>query len=153
MTHGLQCTRLPCSPPTLELTQTHVHWVGDAIQPFHPLSSPSPPAFNHSQLQGLFKLVRYWHQVAKVLEFQLLHQSFQLIFRANFLSDGLIGFPCHPKDFQESSPTPQFKSINSSVPSFLYTNSHIHTWLLEKPKLWLDGLPLKIVYLLKNVSD
>ena len=51
----------------------HVHWVGDAIQPFHPLSSPSPPAFNHSQHQGLFNWVRSLHQVAKVLEFQLQH--------------------------------------------------------------------------------
>ena len=66
-------------------TQTHVHWVGDAIQPSHPLSSPSPPAFNLSQHQGLFKWVISSHQVAKVLEFQLQHQSFQWIFRTDFL--------------------------------------------------------------------
>ena len=54
-----------------ECAQTHVHWVGDAIQPSHPLSSPSPPAFNLSQLQGLFQWVDSSHQVAKVLEFQL----------------------------------------------------------------------------------
>ena len=60
----------------LELTQTQVHWVGDAIQPSHPLSSPSPRAFNLSQHQGLFKWVSSSHQVAKVLEFQLQHQSF-----------------------------------------------------------------------------
>ena len=60
----------------LELTQTHVHQVGDAIQPSHPLS-PSPPTFNLSQHQGLFQLVSYSHQVAKVLEFQLQHQSIQ----------------------------------------------------------------------------
>ena len=64
-----------------ELTQTHVHWVGDAIQPSHPVSSPSPPAFNLSQHQGLFQWVGSSHQVAKVLEFQLQHQSFQWIFR------------------------------------------------------------------------
>ena len=58
-------------------TQTHVHWVGDAIQPSHPLSSPSPSAFNLSQHQGLFKWVSSLHQAAKVLEFQLQHQSFQ----------------------------------------------------------------------------
>ena len=68
-----------------EPTQTHVHWVGDAIQPPHPLSSPSPPAFNLSQHQGLFKWVSSSHQVAKVLELQLQHQSFQGIFRTNFL--------------------------------------------------------------------
>jgi len=65
----------------LELTQTHVHWVGDAIQPSHPLSSPSPPAFNLSQHQGLFQWVSSSHQVAKGLEFQLQHQSFQWIFQ------------------------------------------------------------------------
>ena len=60
-----------------ESTQTQVHCVGDAIQPSHPLSSPSPPALNLSQLQGLFQRVDSSHQVAKVLEFQLQHQSFQ----------------------------------------------------------------------------
>ena len=68
-----------------EFTQTHVHWVGDAIQPSHPLSSPSPLAFNLSQHQGLFQWVSSSHQVAKVLEFQLQHQSFQWIFRTDFL--------------------------------------------------------------------
>ena len=67
-----------------EFTQTHIHWVGDAIQPSHLLSSPSPPAFNLSQQQGLFKWVSSSHQVAKVLEFQLLHQSFQRTFRTDF---------------------------------------------------------------------
>ena len=71
--HGLQHARLPCPSPVLELTQTHVHWVGDAIQPSHPLLSSSPPAFNLFQHQGLFKWVSYSHQVAKVLEFQLQH--------------------------------------------------------------------------------
>ena len=71
-----------CSTPGLpvhhqlpEFTQTQVHWVGDTIQPSHPLSSPSPPAPNFSQHQGLFKWVSSLHQVAKVLEFQLQHQS------------------------------------------------------------------------------
>ena len=68
----------------LEFTQTHVHWVGDAIWPSHPLSSPSLPTFNLSQHQGIFKSVRSSHQVAKVLEFQLQHQSFQWIFKTEF---------------------------------------------------------------------
>ena len=68
----------------LELTQTHVHQVGDAIQPSHPLSSPSPPAFSLSQHQGLFQWVSS-HQVAKVLELQPQHQSFQWIFRTDVL--------------------------------------------------------------------
>ena len=62
---------LPVHQQFLEFTQTHIHWVGDAIQPSHPLSSPAPPAFNRSQHQGLFKWVSSLHQVAKVLEFQL----------------------------------------------------------------------------------
>ena len=68
---------LPVHHQLPELTQTHVHWVGDAIQPSHPLPSPSPPTFNLSQHQGLFKWVSSSHQVAKVLELQLQHQSFQ----------------------------------------------------------------------------
>ena len=66
-----------------EFIQAHVYWVCDAIQPSHSLSSPSPPAFNLFQHQGLFKWVSFSHQVAKVLEFQ--HQSFQWIFRTDFL--------------------------------------------------------------------
>ena len=68
--------------------------------------------------------------MAKVLEFQLQHQSFQWIFRTDFLQDGLVGSPYCPRDSQESSPTPQFKSINSSVLSFLYgpTLTSIHDY-------------------------
>ena len=68
-----------------EISQTNVHRVGDAIQSSHPLSSSSPPAFNLSQHQGHFKWVSPLYQVAKVLEFQLQHQSFQWIFRTDFL--------------------------------------------------------------------
>ena len=75
----------PVHHQLLELTQTHVHWVSDAIQLSHPLSSPSPPTFNLSQHQGLFQWVSSLHQVAKVLEFQLQHQSFQWIFRTDIL--------------------------------------------------------------------
>ena len=78
------CDPMDCTTPGLpvhhqlpEFTQTHVRWVGDAIQPSHPLSSLYPPAFNISEHQGLFKWVSSSHQVAKVLEFQLQHQSFQ----------------------------------------------------------------------------
>ena len=68
---------LPVHHQLLEFTQTHVQWVGDAIQPSHPLSSPSLLTFNLSQHQDLFKWFSSLHQVAKVLEFQLQHQSFQ----------------------------------------------------------------------------
>ena len=76
---------LPVYHQLPESTQTHVHWVSDAIQPSHPLSSPSPPALNLSQHQGLFKWVSPLHQVAKVLEFQLHHQSLQWTPRADLL--------------------------------------------------------------------
>ena len=75
--HEPQHAKPPCPSPTPGFNQTHVHWVSDAIQPSHPLSSPSPPAFNLSQDQGLFQWVSSSHQVAKLLEFQLQHQSFQ----------------------------------------------------------------------------
>ena len=76
---------LPVHHQLLEFTQTHIHWVGDAIQPSHPLSSPSPRALSLSQHQGLFKWVSSSHQVAKVPEFQLQHQSFQWIHRTDLL--------------------------------------------------------------------
>ena len=86
------CDPMDCSTPGfpdhhqfLELAQIHVHRVGDAIQPSHPLSSPSPHPFNRFQHQGLFQGVSSSHQVAKVLEFQLQHQSFQWIFRTDLL--------------------------------------------------------------------
>ena len=112
---------LPLHQQLWESTQTHVHWVGDAIQPSHPLSSLSTPVLSLSQHQGLFQWVSSSHQIAKLLEFQLQHQSFQWTTRTDLLEDGLVGSPCRPRDSQESSPTPQFKSINSSALSFLYT--------------------------------
>ena len=86
------CDPMDCSMPgfpvhhqLLEPGQTHVHWIGDAIQPSHPLSSPFPPVFNLAQHQGLFQWVSSSNQVAKSLEFQLQHQFFQWIFRTDFL--------------------------------------------------------------------
>ena len=76
---------LPIHHQLPEFTQTHVPWVSDAIQPSHSLSSPYLSAFNHSQHWCLFKWIISSHQVAKVLEFQLQHQSFQWIFRTDFL--------------------------------------------------------------------
>ena len=76
---------LPVYHQLLGFTQIHVHWVSDAIQSSHPLSSTSPPNFNLSQHQGLFKWVNSSHQVAKLLEFQLQHKFFQWILRTDFL--------------------------------------------------------------------
>ena len=126
-----------CSTPGLpvhhklpEFTQTHAHWVSDAIQPSHPLLSSSPPAPNPSQHQGLFHWVNSSHEVAKGLEFHLQHQSFQWTPRTDLLQDGLVGSPCSLRDSQESSTTPQFKSINFSALSFPHsptlTSIHDH---------------------------
>ena len=114
---------LPVHHHLPEFTQTHVHLVGDSIQLSHHLLSPSPPAPNPSQHQNLYQWVNSSHEVAKVLEFQLQRQSFLWIFRTDFLEDGLDGSPGSPRDSQESSPTPQFKSINSSALSLLHSST------------------------------
>ena len=137
--HGLQLTRLPCLSPA--------PWVCSDSCPSiwwcHPTISssviPFSSCFNLSQHQGLFQRVSSFHQVAKVWSF-----SFS-ISPSNEYS-GLISFKINWFDLlavqgtRVSSPTPQFKSINSLAVSFLHTsNSYIHTWRLEKPKIWLDG--------------
>ena len=120
---------LPVHHQLPEFTQTHAHWVSDAIQPSHPLP-PSPPASRPSQHQSLFQWVNSSHEVAKVLELQLQHHSFQRNPRVDLLQNGLVGSPCSPRDSQESSTTPQFKSINSLAFSFLHsptlTSTHDH---------------------------
>ena len=120
---------MDCSIPSLpvhhqlpDFTQTHVHWVDDAIQPSQCLLTAFSPALNLSQHQDIFQWVSSSYQVAKVLEFQLQHQSFQWIPRIDF-PYGLVGYPCSPRDSQESSPTPQFKSINSLALSCLHSST------------------------------
>ena len=103
--HGLQQPGFPVHHQLPELTQTHVHWDSDAIQPSHHLSFPSA-AFNLSQHQGLFKWVSSLHQVAKVLAIP----SFQWIF---------------------STTVQKHQFFGTQLP--LQFNSHIHTWPLEKP--------------------
>ena len=116
------CHPMDCSTPgfpvlhyVLEFTQTPVHWVCDAVQLSHPLSSPSPPALNLSQCQGLFSWVSSSHQVANELELQLQHQSFQWIFRVDFLYDWQVWSPCCLRDSHEYSPALQFASFNSHL--------------------------------------
>ena len=127
------CEPMDCSMPgfpvfhyLLEFAQTHVHWVSDAIQPSHPLSSPSPPAFNLSQHQGLSQWVGSSHQVAKVMELQLQHQSFQWIFRIPFRIDW-FDLLAVQGTIQTTVQNHQFFGIQPS----LWSNSHSHTWLLE----------------------
>ena len=103
-----------------QTSQTYVHWVDDGIQPSHSLSPPSPPALNLSQNQGLFQWAGSLYQVGKFLELWLQHQSFQWIFRVDFLQDQLVWSPCCPGDSQEASPAAQFETINSLALSLLY---------------------------------
>ena len=114
--HGLQQARHPCPlsiPGVYSNSCPLSRWchptISSSVIPF----SSCLQSFQHKSL----------FQVAKVLEFQLWHQSYQCIFRTDFLYNGLVGSPCSPRDTQESSPTPQFKSINSLALSFLYTPS------------------------------
>ena len=125
--HEQQHARLPCPSPS--------PWVGSKScllsQWLHPTISSCCPL-----LLPIFSSIRVFsslHQVAKVVELQLQHQSLQWIFRIDFLYDWLVWSLCNLRDSQESSPTPWFKRINSSVLSFLYGTTHIHTQLLEKP--------------------
>ena len=117
---------LPVHHQLPEFTQTHAHQVSDAIQPSHPLSSPSLPASNPSQHQGLFQWVSSSHQVAKVLEFQLQHQSLQCTPRTYLLQDGLVGSPCSPRDSQVFSSTTLQKHQFFGTHLSSQSNSHIH---------------------------
>ena len=137
----MDCSTLgfPVHHQHLELAQTHVRWVGDAIQPSHPLLSPSSPSFSLSQHQGLFQWVSSLHQVAQVLELQLQHQSFQWICRTDFLEDWLVWSPCSPRDSQESS-IPQFRRIISSALSFLFTRCQLY----PLPQWWQPNVPWDI---------
>ena len=137
--HGLQHSRLPCPSPSLGVAQAHVHWVSDAIQPSHSLS-PSSSALNLSQHQGLFQWVSSSHQMAKVLELQLQHQSFQWIFRTNFLSDWLVWSPCSPRDAQVFSNTTVWK------------HQFFSAWLLTKEFICLN-VPLKITQVNSRGSE
>ena len=102
-----------------EFAQTHVHWVSDAIQPSHPLLTPSP-VLNISQHQSLFQWVGSSHVMAKVLDLRLQHQSLQLLFMVDLFWDWLVWSPCCLRDSQGSSLAPQFKSNNFSSLSLLY---------------------------------
>ena len=134
-THGLQHARLPCHSPSPRVCSNSCsssQWCNPTI------SSSVIPFFSClSQHRGLFQWVSSSQQLAKVLEFQLLHQAFQWLFRNDFLHDGLVGSPCSPRDSQDSFPTPQFKSINSSVLSFLSMNSMKR----QKDRTLKDELP------------
>ena len=137
--HGLQHARLSCpslSPGVWSNSCSLSQWCHPTISSF---AAPSPSVFNHSQQEGLFQWVGPSHQAAKVLVFQIQHQSFQWVFRVDFTYDWLVWSWC-PRDSQEpTSTTIQKHQFFGTQPS-LWSNSHIHAWLLEKPQLWLHRL-------------
>ena len=124
---------LPVHHQLPEFTQTHVHRVSDAIQPSHPLSSPSPPAPNPSQHQGLFQWVISSHEVVKVLEFQLQHQSWMNTQDWSPLGwTGWISLQSKGLSRVFSNTTVQKHQFFGAQLSS-QSNSHIHIWPLEKP--------------------
>ena len=128
-TPWMQYARLHCPQRLLEFAQIHVHWVNDAIQPSHPLTPPSSPAFNISQNQGLFQWVSSSHQVAKVSASVLPVNiqgrfSFELTSLISLLSKGLSGVLLQHHNLKASIFQPS---------AFFISTSHIHTLLLEKP--------------------
>ena len=137
--HGLQHTRLPCPSPSPRAcsnscpsSQSRHPTISSSVIPFSCLQSfPTLGLFSNSSALGIM-WPKYW--------------SFSFSISPSNEYSGLISFRVwlawssySPRDSQESSPTPQFKNINSSAQVSLWSNSHIHTWLLEKPQLWLDG--------------
>ena len=132
---------------------TQIHWVGDAIQLSHPLLSLSPPVFSLSQHQGLFQWVSYSHQVAKVLELQLQHQSFQWIVRTFPLGwTGWISLQSKGLSRVFSNTTVQNHQFFGAQLS-LWPNSPIHTWLLEKTiALTRRTFVSKLMSLLFNIA-
>ena len=140
---------LPVHHQLSEFTQTHVCWVSDAIQPSHPLSSTSPPALNLSLHQGIFKWVSSSHQVAKILEFHLQH-------RLSYEHPGLISFRMDWLDLFAAQGT--FKSLLQHHSSkalichiSLWSNSHIHTWLLKNHSFDYMDFVSKVIFLLFNM--
>ena len=111
---------LPVHHQLLQFTQTHVHWVCDAIQPSHPPLFPSPPALNLSQHQS-FTMSQLFSWGGQSTGVSALASFLPKKSQVDLHQNGLVGSPCTPRDSQESSPTPQFKSISSSVLSFLHS--------------------------------
>ena len=128
---------LPCLSGFLLMT---LSWVGSRV-------------LAPGKHQGLFQWVRSWHQVGKVLELQLQHQSFQWIVRVDFLYDLLVWSPCSPRDSQVFSSTTDRRHQFYGTQPFLLSSSHIRTWLLEKPQQWIQTFAGKVMSLLFNMPS
>ena len=131
--HGLQHDRLPWPSPTPRVYSNSC----PLSQWCHPtISSPAIPFPSRLQsflASGSFQMSQLFTSGGQRIGVSAHHQSFQWIFRTDFLLDGLAGSPCYPRDSQESSPTPQFKTSIFLHSAFFIGHCHIHTWLLEKP--------------------
>ena len=135
-----------------EPTQTDVHWVGDAIQPSHPLLCLSPPVPSPSQHQGIFQWINSSHQVAQVLEFQLQDQSFQWIFRTDFFLVGMFGSPCSPGTLKSLLQHHSSKvSIHQCSAFFIVQLSHPYMITGKTTDLTRQTLVGKIMSLLFNM--
>ena len=120
---------LPVHHQLLELTKTHVHWVSDAIQPCHPLLSPYPPAFNLPSI-SVFSNKSVLHISGQSIGISASASVLPMKIQDWFPLDWLVSSPCSPKDSQEPSPRPQFRSVNSLALSLLYgsTLTSIHDY-------------------------
>ena len=129
---SLSCVQLFASPritahqASLSITNSRsllklIHWVSDAIQPSHPLSSPSSPTFNPFPASGPFQMSQLFASGGQSFGVSATVSTLSMNIWDWFPLESTVGSPCSPRDSQESSPTPQFKSINSLVLSFLYS--------------------------------
>ena len=137
--HELQHARPPCPSPTPGVhsdSSPSSQWCHPAISSSVVPFSSSPESLPASESFPMSQLFEWGDQSTGV---SALASFLPRNPRVDLLQNGLVQSPSSPRDSQESSPTPQLKSINSSALSFLQSNSHIHTWLLEKPQPWLDG--------------
>ena len=141
------CKPMDCSMPDipalhyiLEFAKTHVHWVSDAIQPSHSLSPPSLPALSLSPASVSFPMSWLFASGGQSISFCFnISPSNDHPGLTSFRSDWFDLFACFPRDPQESALAPQFKRINSLVPSLLYGPTLTLVWLLQKPLLWVYG--------------
>ena len=136
--HEPQHARPPCPSPTPGVHPNSCpssQWchltISSSVAPFSSCLQYFPASRS-------FQMSQFFASGGQSLEFQLQHQPFQWIFRTDFLYDWPVRPPCSPRDSQGSSPVLQLERINSSTLSFLYSPTLTSTWLLEKPKLWLD---------------
>ena len=122
--HPVDCSMsgLPVHHQLSELAQTHVHWVYDAIQPSHPLLSFSF-YLQSCPVSGSFPVIQFFRSGGQCIGVSASTSVLPMNIQDWFPLDGLVSSPCSPRDSQESSPTPQFKSINSLVLSFLYSST------------------------------